>query len=84
MFNLVYYPRYVAIKIIRTYQKTLSFDHGFLKVFRPYGYCRFRPTCSDYAIAAIAKYGFWRGGFKAIWRVMRCHPWNKGGWDPVK
>lgn len=81
--NFVSYPRYVAVKIIRAYQRTLSFDHGVLKIFKPYGYCRFQPTCSDYAIAAIEKYGFLRGGLKAFWRIMRCHPWNKGGYDPL-
>lgn len=77
-------PRYIAINIIKIYQKTLSLDHGFLKFLRPYGFCRFQPTCSEYAIKALEKYGFWRGGFKAVWRVLRCNPWNKGGHDPVK
>lgn len=77
-------PRLVAIKIIKIYQKTLSFDHGVLKYLYPYGYCRFKPTCSEYAVKALDKYGFVKGGIKAIWRVMRCNPWNKGGWDPLK
>lgn len=81
---LKYYARYVAIKIIKIYQKTLSFDHGFFKFLHPYGFCRYKPTCSEYAISAIEKYGFFRGGFKAIWRILRCNPWSKGGWDPVK
>ncbi len=79
-----HYPRYAAIKIIRIYQKTLSFDHGLLQYLLPYGRCRFRPTCSEYAIQAIEKHGLIKGGFKAIWRVLRCNPWSKGGWDPVK
>jgi len=79
-----YYPRFIAIKIIKLYQKTFSFDHGFFRFMYPYGYCRFKPTCSEYAIGAIEKYGFIRGGIKAIWRILRCNPWNKGGWDPVK
>jgi putative membrane protein insertion efficiency factor len=77
-------PRYLVIKILKIYQKTLSFDHGIFKYLFPYGYCRFRPTCSDYAIQAIEKYGVFRGGLKAAWRVLRCNPWNKGGHDPVK
>ena len=80
---LKYYPRYIVIKILKIYQRILSFDHGFLKIFSPYGRCRFRPTCSDYAIGAILKFGVFRGGFKAVWRVLRCNPWSKGGWDPV-
>ncbi len=80
----IHYPRYVVIKILKLYQKTLSFDHGILKVFFPSGYCRFQPTCSEYAIAAVNKYGIIKGGLKALWRVIRCNPWNKGGWDPVE
>lgn len=80
---LAQYPRYFVIKILKIYQKTLSFDHGFFKALFPYGYCRFRPTCSEYAIKAVEKYGVIRGGAKALWRVMRCNPWNKGGEDPV-
>ena len=59
-------------------------DHGFFKYLYPYGYCRFRPTCSEYTIQAIRKYGLIKGGIKAIWRIIRCNPWNKGGWDPLK
>lgn len=76
-------PRYVAIRIIQIYQKTLSFDHGLLRFLAPYGKCRFRPTCSEYAIQSLEKYGFIKGGFKALWRVLRCNPWNKGGYDPL-
>lgn len=79
-----YYPRFIAIKILQLYQKIFSRDHGFLKIFYPFGFCRFRPTCSEYAIAAIEKHGLIKGGIKAAWRVLRCNPWNKGGWDPVK
>ena len=81
---LSYYSQYIVIKFIKIYQKTLSFDHGLLSYLFPYGYCRFKPTCSEYAIQVIEKYGFIKGGKKAIWRVLRCNPWNKGGWDPVK
>lgn len=82
--DLKYYPRYIVIVLLRLYQKTLSFDYGIFKALFPYGYCRFKPTCSDYAIRAIEKYGIIKGGVKAGWRVMRCNPWSKGGWDPVK
>lgn len=73
-----------VINLIKLYQKTLSFDHGPLKGLYPHGFCRFYPTCSDYAIQAIEKYGIIRGGFKASWRVLRCNPFNKGGNDPLK
>ncbi len=45
--------------------------------------CRFQPTCSEYGYQAIAKYGIIRGGAMAVWRVLRCNPFNKGGYDPV-
>ncbi|MFA6306530.1 MAG: membrane protein insertion efficiency factor YidD [Patescibacteria group bacterium] len=81
---LKFYPRYIAVKILKIYQKTLSFDHGIFKFLYPNGFCRFHPTCSDYAIEAIEKYGFLKGGSKAIWRVLRCNPFNSGGFDPLK
>lgn len=77
------YPRYVAISIIKFYQKTLSFDHGPLKSLYPHGFCRFNPSCSDYGIQAIQKYGIFKGGLKALWRIWRCNPFNKGGNDPL-
>lgn len=46
--------------------------------------CRFYPTCSEYAVQAITKYGIFLGGAKAIWRILRCNPFNKGGLDPLK
>ncbi len=79
-----FYPRYIVVKIIKGYQKTLSFDHGIFKYLYPNGFCRFRPTCSDYAILAIEKYGLLTGGAKAVWRVLRCNPFNSGGFDPLK
>ena len=48
----------IACRVIRFYQKTLSLDHGFLRHRFPNGYCRFRPTCSEYSLAAFKKYGF--------------------------
>jgi len=81
---LVNYSRYLVVKILKIYQKTISFDHGFLKHKYSFGYCRFKPTCSEFAIKAIEKYGIIKGGGKAIWRVLRCNPWNKGGYDPLK
>ena len=47
------------------------------------GQCRFYPTCSQYAVDALLKYGFWRGLGKSLWRVARCHPWHPGGYDPA-
>lgn len=45
--------------------------------------CRFQPTCSEYAYEAISRYGIFKGGRLAIWRVLRCNPWGGSGWDPV-
>jgi len=45
--------------------------------------CRYVPTCSEYAMEAVDRYGAIRGGFMAAWRILRCHPFVKGGYDPV-
>lgn len=82
--EIIFLPRLAVLKTIRLYQKTLSPDHGFFSLFHPHGFCRFHPTCSEYSYQAIEKHGLFRGGFKAMWRILRCHPWSKGGNDPVK
>ncbi len=46
--------------------------------------CRFYPTCSQYALEAIEKYGALKGSFLAIKRILKCHPFHEGGYDPVK
>lgn len=85
MFNFLYkFPRNLLVFLIKIYQKTISFDHGVLKIFYPHGFCRFTPTCSDYGVEAITKYGILKGAAMTSWRILRCNPWNKGGHDPVK
>lgn len=68
--------RKVLILFIRGYQKFIS------PLFPPS--CRFYPSCSEYAVQAIAKYGAVKGGIKSAWRILRCNPFNKGGYDPVE
>ena len=61
---------------IRFYRRALS----------PYKWrchCRFYPPCSQYALEAIEKYGAWKGGKLALFRILRCNPFSKGGYDPV-
>ncbi|WP_035571377.1 membrane protein insertion efficiency factor YidD [Halonatronum saccharophilum] len=66
----------IFIGFIRFYQK-------FISPLKPFRSCRFYPTCSSYAIKALKRYGLLKGGIKAIKRILRCHPLNKGGYDPL-
>ncbi len=63
------------ILLVRGYQVTLSPWLG--------GQCRYVPTCSQYAVKALRKHGALRGGLLAFWRILRCHPFSRGGYDPV-
>lgn len=73
----------VLIGIIKLYQKTLSPDHGWFSSGKQH-VCRFQPTCSQYTVEAIEKYGSLKGILMGSWRILRCNPFNKGGFDPVK
>lgn len=77
-------PKGTLLFLIAVYKKTLSPDHGFLRFHYPYGYCRYHPTCSEYAYQSIKKYGVWKGIGLAFRRILRCNPWSQGGLDPVK
>lgn len=68
----------IAILIVRFYQKFIS------KYILIGNNCRFYPTCSEYSIQAYQKYGFIRGSYLTINRILRCHPFSKGGYDPLK
>jgi putative membrane protein insertion efficiency factor len=69
-------PRFLLLGLIRLYQATFSRT-------LPQNTCRFYPSCSHYGYQAIYKYGVIKGGFMAVWRVLRCNPFNTGGIDPV-
>lgn len=74
------YPRpwpvaWLALRLIAFYRR-------FISPMMPPA-CRFTPTCSEYGYEAIAKYGIIRGGRLAVWRILRCNPFGRGGYDPV-
>ena len=73
------------LSFIRIYQKYLNSNNPFLRtLYLTDRVCRFRPTCSEYAYQSINKHGIIKGLFSALLRIFRCHPWSKGGLDPVK
>tara|TARA_B100000900_G_scaffold209071_1_gene177216 strand:- start:233 stop:472 length:240 start_codon:yes stop_codon:yes gene_type:complete len=67
---------YILIKLIKCYRYLISPLLG--------QSCRYLPTCSEYSIEALKTYGFFKGLFLSIKRILSCHPWGQGGFDPVK
>ncbi|AJH78713.1 MULTISPECIES: membrane protein insertion efficiency factor YidD [Heyndrickxia] len=67
--------KFIFIKLIRLYQLAIS------PLFPPS--CRFQPTCSNYGLEAVKRFGALRGGYLAIRRILKCHPFHAGGYDPV-
>lgn len=67
--------KYLLMGIIKFYKKCIS------PLFPPC--CKYYPTCSSYALEAVKKFGFFRGGWLAVWRILRCNPWSMGGIDHV-
>ena len=72
--TLIGLPTWLLIAAVRLYQVTLSPFVG--------RQCRFSPTCSNYMIQAVRKYGLLLGSLKGIWRILRCNPFCEGGHDP--
>lgn len=67
--------KHILLKLIRLYQNYIS------PCMKPH--CIYTPTCSQYGIEAIEKYGAFKGGLMTLWRFLRCNPFAKGGYDPV-
>lgn len=74
----------IILLLIRLYQRTLSPDTGVFSYRHPNGYCRFYPNCSEYSYQAIEKYGIFKGIYLSLKRIYHCHPFNQGGYDPLK
>jgi uncharacterized protein len=68
--------KFLALCLLRTYKRWIS-------PMLPAS-CRYVPTCSEYAMEAVERFGVLRGGAMAAWRLLRCHPFAKGGLDPVR
>ena len=75
MDRLIETIRYICSLPIVFYQK-------FISPLKP-PCCKFYPTCSQYALEAYEKYGFFKGTALSVWRILRCNPFSKGGYDPV-
>jgi hypothetical protein len=69
----------ILLALLAFYQRLISPALHSLSL----GGCRFQPTCSEYAVRAIAMHGPWRGSALALWRLLRCHPFSRGGLDQV-
>ncbi len=73
-------PSATAIGLVGLYQVFLSpLKHA---LFGPYAACRFQPTCSSYACECFREHGFWVGAYLSLHRIIRCNPFNEGGFDP--
>lgn len=75
-----------VIKKITTFIPILFINiyRTFISPYLGQGKCKYYPTCSDYALQAYKKYGLIKGTFLSVWRILRCNPFSKGGYDPLK
>jgi uncharacterized protein len=69
--------RYLGIALVWAYRLVL-------RPFLPAGSCKYHPSCSQYALDALRQKGFFHGSLLAGWRLLRCNPWSRGGFDPVR
>ncbi len=77
--------KFLLLKLIKFYQTHISAERGgFLAIFKPLGVCKYHPTCSEYSYQAIKKYGILKGIYLSIKRILKCNPFSKGGFDPLK
>ncbi|MBI4836860.1 MAG: membrane protein insertion efficiency factor YidD [Candidatus Portnoybacteria bacterium] len=74
----------IFLRTIKGYQHILSSDHRAWGKNKGFCGCRFYPSCSEYTCRAIEKYGVGKGAWLGIKRILRCHPWNAGGYDPLE
>ncbi|MBQ2898043.1 MAG: membrane protein insertion efficiency factor YidD [Clostridia bacterium] len=65
----------ICVFLIKLYRK-------FISPHKP-SCCRFRPTCSEYALSAYVKYGFFKATYLVVKRILKCHPFHEGGYDPL-
>ncbi|MBQ1985873.1 MAG: membrane protein insertion efficiency factor YidD [Clostridia bacterium] len=68
-------PKNVLLTLIRLYKK--------MRPKSTMGCCKYIPTCSEYGLVAIERFGALKGGLLTLWRILRCNPFSKGGYDPV-
>lgn len=66
--------KYILIKLIKLYQKVPGSWHN---------NCKYQPTCSNYAIGVLSEFGFFKGSYLTVKRILKCNPWSKGGYDPI-
>ncbi len=73
---MINFATYILIKLIKLYKYLVS------PLFGPS--CRYLPTCSEYSIDALKTFGFFKGLLLSMKRILSCHPWSNGGFDPIK
>ena len=66
---------FLLVSLVHLYRHSLGYLLG--------GHCRYQPTCSQYMLDALHKYGPWRGAWRGLKRIARCHPWGGSGYDPA-